>query len=163
MTSTGFWLGITFGRIFLGFITPRLFKTEKHAIVIYLIVAIVLELLFWLIPQFYVSAVMVSLLGFVLGPLFPTAVLAATKLLPKHVHVAAIGFAAAVGASGATIFPFAIGAIAQVRGVQVLQPIVLAILAAALFIWMLLPSLSGKNKGLSPLDYVKPWITRSAS
>lgn len=44
-----------------------------------------------------------------------------TKLLPKRLHVAAVGFAAAVGASGATILPFAVGAIAQRKGVTVSQ------------------------------------------
>lgn len=146
MTSTGFWGGVTAGRVILGFVTPRLFKTEKHAVAVYLVLSVGLELLFWLIPQFYVSAVMVSLLGFFLGPLFPAAIVAATKLLPKHLHVSAIGFAAAVGASGATAIPFATGAIAQAKGVWVLQPIILAILVVCLGIWMCLPSLSRKSQ-----------------
>jgi fucose permease len=50
-----------------------------------------LELLFWLVPQFIVSAIAVSFVGFFLGPLFPATVIAATKLLPKHLHVSAIG------------------------------------------------------------------------
>ncbi|KAL1955161.1 hypothetical protein VTO42DRAFT_8976 [Malbranchea cinnamomea] len=146
MTSTGFWAGVTVGRVVLGFVTPRWFKTEKHAVVVYLIFSVALELLFWLIPQFYVSAIMVSLLGFFLGPLFPAAVVAATKLLPKHLHVSAIGFAAAVGASGATAIPFATGAIAQAKGVWVLQPIILAILVVCLGVWFCLPSLSKKSQ-----------------
>ncbi|EEQ88899.2 MFS transporter [Blastomyces dermatitidis ER-3] len=146
MASTGFWAGITVGRVVLGFVTPRLFTSEKHAVTVYLGATVVLELLFWLIPQFVVSAVMAAFLGFFLGPLFPAAVIAATKLLPKHLHVSAIGFAAALGASGATILPFAVGAIAQVKGVQVLQPIVLAMLVVDAGIWLCLPSLSKKNQ-----------------
>ncbi|KAK2806418.1 hypothetical protein FQN50_005835 [Emmonsiellopsis sp. PD_5] len=144
MASTGFWAGLTVGRVILGFVTPRLFKSEKRAVAVYLIISVALQLLFWLIPQFVVSAVMAAFLGFFLGPLFPAAIVAATKLLPKHLHVSAIGFAAALGASGATLLPFAVGAIAQVRGVQVLQPIVLAILVVDLAIWLCLPSLSKK-------------------
>ncbi len=37
------------------------------------------------------------------------------------------------------MFPFAIGAIAQSKGVEVLQPIVLAILVFILLMWWLLP------------------------
>jgi fucose permease len=96
MTATGFWLGITVGRLVLGFVTPRI--GEKLSIAIYLPLATGLELLFWLVPQFYVSAVAVALQGFFLGPLFPAAVVATTKLLPKHLHVSGIGFAAAFGA-----------------------------------------------------------------
>ena len=105
-----------------------------------------LELIFWLVPQFYVSAVAVSFQGFFLGPLFPAAVVAATKLLPRHLHVSAIGFAAAFGGSGAAIFPFAVGAIAQAKGVQVLQPIILALLGVILGLWLCLPRIHKKNE-----------------
>jgi len=103
-----------------------------------------LELLFWLVPQFYVSAVAVSLQGFFLGPLFPAVIVAATKLLPRHLHVSAIGFAAAFGGCGAAIFPFAVGAIAQAKGVKVLQPIVLALLGVILGLWFCLPRMGRK-------------------
>ncbi|KAK5948490.1 hypothetical protein OHC33_010524 [Knufia fluminis] len=141
IVATGFWLGVTVGRFVLGFVTARCFPTEKHAVAFYLVACIALQLLFWLIPSFNVSAVMVGLLGFFIAPMFPAAVVALTKLLPKRLHVAAVGFAAAVGASGATVLPFAVGAIANSRGVQVLQPVVLALLATILLIWLLLPKL----------------------
>ncbi|KAF1915127.1 major facilitator superfamily domain-containing protein [Ampelomyces quisqualis] len=144
MTATGFWMGVTVGRIVLGFVTPRL--GEKLAIAIYLPLTMALELIFWLVPQFYVSAVAVSFQGFFLGPLFPAAIVAATKLLPRHLHVSAIGFAAAFGGSGAAIFPFAVGAIAQAKGVQVLQPIVLALLGAILGLWLCLPRIHKKEE-----------------
>lgn len=73
--------------------------------------------------------------------MFPAAVVAATKLLPPHLHVAGIGFAAAFGASGASVLPFAVGAIAQAKGVQVLMPIVLACLVADVVTWSFLPGL----------------------
>lgn len=141
LTSTGFWLGITVGRLILGFVTARLFKTEKHAVAVYLACSVALQLMFWLIPNFFVSAVMVSFLGFFLGPLFPAAIVALTKLLPKQLHVAAVGFAAAFGASGACVLPFAVGAIANAKGVKVLQPIILAALVLCLIVWLLVPKL----------------------
>ena len=143
MTATGFWLGITVGRLILGFVTPRI--GEKLAIAIYLPLAMGLELLFWLVPQFYVSAIAVALQGFFLGPMFPAAVVAMTKLLPKHLHVSGIGFAAAFGGSGGAIFPFAVGAIAQAKGVQVLQPIVLALLVVIWLLWLCLPRMNRKK------------------
>lgn len=141
MTSMGFWLGITVGRFVLGFVTARLFRTEKHAVAVYLLCSVGLQLLFWLIPNFFVSAAMVGLLGFFLGPLFPAAVVTLTKLLPKKLHVPAVGFAAAFGASGACSLPFVVGAIANAKGVKVLQPIILAALACCLIIWLLVPKL----------------------
>ncbi|TVY47342.1 Bypass of stop codon protein [Lachnellula occidentalis] len=42
--------------------------------------------------------------GFFLGPLFPAAIIVATKVLPKHLHISAIGFAAAFGGGGGACF-----------------------------------------------------------
>jgi fucose permease len=144
MVATGFWLGITVGRVVLGFVTPRI--GERLSIIIYLPISAGLQLLFWLVPQFYVSAVAVSLQGFFLGPLFPAAVVVMTRLLPKHLHVSAIGFAAAFGGSGGAIFPFAVGALAQAKGVQVLQPIILALLIFILLLWLGLPRNNKKRE-----------------
>jgi len=137
LTATGFWLGITFGRITLGFVTPRI--GERLAVSIYILLALAVELIFWLVPQFIVSAVAIAFVGFFIGPLFPSAVIMATKLLPVELHVAAIGFSAAFGGIGAAVLPFAVGAIVQARGVQTLQPIILAALCVLLGTWLLLP------------------------
>ncbi|KAJ0302897.1 hypothetical protein COL516b_006943 [Colletotrichum fioriniae] len=144
MTSVGFWLGITLGRAVLGFVTPKL--GVKLAVSVYIPIAMALELVFWLVPHFYVSAVAVALQGFFLGPFFPAVVVAATKLLPRHLHVSTIGFAAAFGGSGAAILPFAVGALAQAKGVQVLQPIILAFLGIMLVLWLCLPRIGHKQE-----------------
>ncbi|TVY85050.1 Bypass of stop codon protein [Lachnellula suecica] len=165
LTATGFWAGITMadlfhlksqnvtwlmeldraGRVVLGFVTGKI--GEKLAITVYLTICMALELCFWLIPNFVASAVFAGWLGFFLGPMFPAAIMqsVATKILPKRLHVSAIGFAAAFGGGGAAVFPFAVGAIAQAKGVQVLQPIVLAALAVILLLWCSLPG--GFSKG----------------
>ncbi|KAI0595207.1 MFS general substrate transporter [Biscogniauxia sp. FL1348] len=144
MTATGFWLGLAIGRFILGFVTPRI--GEKLAVMIYLPLAMGLELVFWLVPQFIVSAVAVGLQGFFIGPLFPAAIIAMSKLLPRHLHVGAIGFAAAFGGSGAAVLPFAVGAIAQAKGVQVLQPVILALLGVILLLWTGLPRINKKKE-----------------
>ena len=101
MTATGFWLGVTVGRIILGFVTPVI--GQRLAVIVYIICAIGLELLFWLVPQFIVSAVAIALVGFFIGPFFPSTVMMATKLLPRELHVASIGFSSALGGGGAAL------------------------------------------------------------
>ena len=101
MTATGFWLGVTVGRVVLGFITPKI--GERIAVTAYILAAVGFELIFWLVPQFIVSAVAVALLGFFIGPIFPSTVIAVTRLLPSEMHVAAIGFSAAIGGGGAAV------------------------------------------------------------
>lgn len=137
LSATGFWLGMAVGRAALGFVTER--WGERLCVTVYLALALALQLVFWLVPQFLVSAVAVALLGLFLGPIFPGGVMMAAKLLPRHLHVSALGFAMAIGGTGGTVFPFAIGAIAQSRGVQVLQPIVLALIGVVGLLWLAFP------------------------
>ncbi|KAI5286827.1 hypothetical protein KEM54_006477 [Ascosphaera aggregata] len=146
MAATLFWTGITVGRVILGFITPRAFPTVKEAVTAYLIVSLVSQLAFWLIQNFIVSLVAIFWLGFALGPLFPAAIVAATGLLDSHLHVSAIGFMSALGAAGATLAPFLVGAVAELAGgVKVMQPVVSVFLLLCLGIWLSLPSLARKN------------------
>ncbi|KAL4812199.1 major facilitator superfamily domain-containing protein [Aspergillus spinulosporus] len=130
LIPTGIWAGVTIGRLVLGW---------WIAISIYLVISIALELVFWLVPKFVVSAVAVSLLGFFTGPLFPAAIVAVAKLLPKHLHTPGIGLASALAGSGGAILPFVAGALSGARGVQSLQPFILALLVTLTVIWVLLP------------------------
>ncbi|KAM0544085.1 hypothetical protein ACHAPJ_011967 [Fusarium lateritium] len=142
-SGSGFWAGQALGRACLGFVTERF--GERLCLSIYLAIAIGLQLLFWLVPKFIVSAVAVAFLGFFLGPLFPGAVMMTAKLLPAKIHVSAIGFAMAIGGTGGTVFPFAIGAIANSKGVGVLQPIVLALIAVVAAVWLSFPRIQKKD------------------
>ncbi|KAF4831739.1 Bypass of stop codon protein 6 [Colletotrichum siamense] len=143
ISATGFWAGQALGRAGLGFVTER--YGERLCITIYLAFCIALQLLFWLIPQFVVSAIAVAFLGFFLGPMFPGAVMMTAKLLPKHIHVSAIGFAMAIGGTGGTVFPFIIGAIATSKGVAVLQPIILALIAVVAIVWLCFPRIKKRD------------------
>ncbi|KAF6795362.1 major facilitator superfamily transporter [Colletotrichum musicola] len=147
ISATGFWAGQALGRACLGFVTERF--GERLCITIYLAICVALQLLFWLVPQFIVSAVAVAFLGFFLGPLFPGAVMLTAKLLPKHIHVSAIGFAMAIGGTGGTVFPFIIGAIATSKGVAVLQPIVLSLIVVVALVWLSFPRIKKKDEEVS--------------
>lgn len=146
MSATGFWAGMTVGRLVLGFATEKF--GERLSVIIYLAIAVGLELIFWLVPSIVVSAVAVAFLGFIFGPLFPTATVLLTKMLPKHLHVGSIGFATAFGGSGGAIFPFIVGAISSAKGVKVLQPIILALLLLISALWLMLPRLPQKDHGV---------------
>jgi len=117
-------------------------------VLFYIPLTMAFELIFWLVPQFYVSAVAVAFQGFFIGPLFPAVVVVITQLLPRHLHVFAVSIAAAAGGAGAAVFPFAVGAIASnsSSGVRVLQPVVLALLGGLFILWTLLPKMSKKRE-----------------
>ena len=161
MAVTGFWLGITCGRIFLGFITPMIgeelsvtvwhpspcpissffrfsFGPSLTSTQLYALFVIIFGFVFWLVPSFYISAIAVSLQGFFLGPLFPVLIVVATKILPQSLHVSSIGFASAIGGAGAALLPFAVGALAESQGVQILQPFIIGLSVGILFLWLCL-------------------------
>ena len=143
ISGTGFWAGMTAGRAILGFITER--YGERLCVTVYLALALGLELIFWLVPSFIASAIAVAFLGFFFGPIFPAGVVMCAKLLPKHLHVSALGAATAIAGVGGSGVPFAVGAIAQAKGVWVLQPIVMACLVVVSLLWLSLPRVKKRN------------------
>lgn len=52
----------------IGSVTDRL--GERFSVVGYLVAALVMELIFWLVPKFVVSAIAVAFLGFFFGKSF---------------------------------------------------------------------------------------------
>ncbi|CAG9983769.1 unnamed protein product [Clonostachys byssicola] len=126
----------------LGFVTERF--GERLCIAIYIACCVALQLLFWLVLQFVVSAVAISLLGFFIDPLYATITVTA-ELLSKNLHGSAIGFSLALGGAGDTVFPLFIGAIAESAGVWVLQPIILCLFLIQAINWLLFPRIQPED------------------
>lgn len=145
MVTTGYWGGFTIGRILLGFLISYL-KIGHRSVTLCLLISMALHVVFWAKDDFVVSAISIPLLGFFLGPLFPEAVVMQTKLVPKHLHVAAVGIAVALGSAGGCVFPFIIGSIAKTKGIEILQPVILVMLLICQVIWLSLSSLSLKTE-----------------
>jgi fucose permease len=138
MVTFGYWGGLTLGRVVIGFLIP-LFKTDKGVVTTCLAMTILMHLIFSLKADLVTSAAALPLLGFFLGPLFPEAVIMQTKLVPKSLHIAAIGFSCALGSAGGCVLPFFIGALANSRGIWILQPFVLVALLFCLALWLAVP------------------------
>jgi fucose permease len=152
--ASAYWGGLMLGRILLADITHKL--GDRLMVFIYILIALGLQLIFWFVPNVIVDSIAVSLLGFFIAPFFPVGLTVLTKLLPRDLHVAAIGkyspsntykwrmlitvgFTATVGQAGSAAFPFLTGAIASKAGVIVLQPIMVALLAGMFACWGLVP------------------------
>ncbi|KAI1134517.1 MFS general substrate transporter [Hypoxylon sp. FL0543] len=139
LSSSGFGIGQATGRVALGVVTDKL--GIRTATIVYLVAALAFEVLFATIhvPEF--SAAAIALLGFCLGPLFPSGVYTLTRLLPRELHVGAISFVVLIGQVGGALLPFGLGALAESLGIQVFQVVVFAQLVATLLIWLAFPSL----------------------
>ena len=137
LCASGFWIGMAFGRVLLGFATER--YGERWSVIVYIAFAVALEVVFRIVDSIAVSLVAVTLLGFFLGPVFPSGVVMVGRLMPKHLHLSALAIAAAVGQIGGASFPFAVGALTQRWGVQIFQVIIMGLLLLVLLSWLSFP------------------------
>ena len=119
--TSGFWGGITIGRFVLVHAAPRI--GEKRFIFVLGVGVMAFQLMAWFIPNVIGDAVAVAIIGLLLGPIFPCASTAFTRLLPGNMQVTAMSFISSAGSSGGAVVPFMIGLIAQKVGTFVLHPI----------------------------------------
>ena len=140
--ASGFWAGMALGRISLGTLTDRF--GERLSVTVYLLGALISQVIFSLMTPIVVSVVSITMLGFLLGPLYPTGIVMVTRLMPRELHVSAVATVAAAGQIGNAVFPFILGAAAERLGIQALQPFVFGLLALALAVWWCFPRLPAR-------------------
>lgn len=141
--ASGFWGGLALGRICLGQASPYIgIKREKHLVHVYIGIAVLMTVLVWKVPSFVGNAFCTAVIGFVLGPIFPTSLSLATKLLPTEIHMTAFATMSSFASIGSALYPFITGALANAKGVAVLQPMMLAILSVMAGLWCLFPTRS---------------------
>ncbi|KAF2131310.1 MFS general substrate transporter [Dothidotthia symphoricarpi CBS 119687] len=133
LTSSGFWTGMAIGRLSLGPATDRI--GVRRATILYFACAIAIQGVFVVVRGPVVSLVLMSVLGVVMGPLFPSGVVVLTQVLPREMHVAGVSFVASVGQVGGGLLPFGIGAVVEGWGIGVFRYAVLGLLVVGLGVW----------------------------
>ncbi len=133
---SGYWLGLTLGRLTLARVALNL--GEKRLIQLCIAGVIAGVLLIWLVPLNGVSAIGLCLTGYCLGPIFPTTIALMSKLVSARILPSAIGFLASLGSMGAAFFPWMAGNFAQFIGLWALLPYVILLTLVMLGLWMLL-------------------------
>ncbi|KAF7350827.1 MFS domain-containing protein [Mycena sanguinolenta] len=136
--SAGFFGGLTLGRIVLLPLNKKI--GERRIVYIYGLVAFALELVIWLVPSLVGGAVSVAIVGLVLGPIYPIGINHAGRVFPPRLVADVISWTASIATTGAAVVPFATGAIAERAGIKSLEPVVVAMLAAILVLWALVPA-----------------------
>ncbi|KAJ3802232.1 MFS general substrate transporter [Lentinula aff. detonsa] len=135
--ASGFWGGILVGRIIL--IPLNSWLGDRLVMLIYIFLAIGLELIVWLVPSLIGNAVAVSLVGLFFGPMFPVALSASRKVIPRWIYTGAIGWITGIGQAGSAALPFLTGAIADAVGISSLQPLLVGMMSAMIAMWLLVP------------------------
>jgi len=136
--SSGFFGGLTLGRVALLWVNEMV--GERLVIFIYIVLAIGLELIVWLVPSLVGGAIAVSFVGMMLGPIYPIVMNHSGRILPPWLLNACIGWIAGLGQAGSAFIPFLTGALASREGIQSLQPLLVAMMGFMLFLWLLVPN-----------------------
>lgn len=136
LAISGYWLGLTVGRATLAKVGERL--GNKRLIELCLVGVVAGLLLVWLIPVGWTMAIGLWIIGFSLGPIFPTTIAMMPGLVPARLLPSAIGFLASFGSMGVALLPALAGVIAQRLGLWILMPFCIILTAILLGIWWLL-------------------------
>ncbi|TCD71911.1 hypothetical protein EIP91_000043 [Steccherinum ochraceum] len=151
--SSGFFGGLMLGRVSLLWVNKLV--GERRVIYVYVLLAIVLELVIWLVPSLIGGAVAVSFVGVVLGPIYPIVMNHSARVLPPRLLTGAIGWIAGFGQAGSAFLPFLTGTLASSKGIQSLQPLtvanglgdprLVAMMGVMLVLWIFVPSSSRRD------------------
>jgi len=133
LAVSGQWLGLTVGRLVLGKVAERIGNRRLIQLCLAGVVAGVL--LVWLVPVGLVMAAGLWIVGFSLGPIFPTTIAMMSGLVSARVLPSAIGFMASFGSMGAAFMPAAVGALSERLGLWVLMPYAIALAVVLLALW----------------------------
>ncbi|KIY70470.1 MFS general substrate transporter [Cylindrobasidium torrendii FP15055 ss-10] len=135
--SSGFYGGITVGRLALIWVSRKI--GEQRVVFLYLFLAIGLQITIWLVPSIIQNAVAISLVGVLLGPMFPITLSHATRILPPWLITGSVGWITGVGMTGSAALPFLTGLLASKYGIRSLQPLVVSMMCAMVGFWALVP------------------------
>ncbi|TFY55750.1 hypothetical protein EVG20_g9203 [Dentipellis fragilis] len=135
--SAGFFGGLMVGRVALLWVNKAI--GERLVIFFYVLLAIGLELVIWLVPSLIGGAVAVSIVGVLLGPVYPIVMNESSRILPRWLLTGCIGWIAGFGQTGSAILPFMTGAIASKAGIKSLQPVLVSMMGLLVVLWALVP------------------------
>ena len=82
-----------------------------------------LEITIWFVPSIIENGIAVSLVGVLLGPMFPILLGQATRVVPKVYLTPSVGFIAGIAMVGSALLPFATGVLSNQYGIGALQPL----------------------------------------
>ena len=82
-----------------------------------------LEVTVWVVPSLFENAIAVSVIGLLLGPMYPILMNHSRSILPKWLFTGCAGWIGGVGQAGSAVLPFITGLLASKFGIGSLQPL----------------------------------------
>jgi fucose permease len=133
-TVSGYWLGLTLGRFLISPIAARAGATTARMMYACLVGVTAAAALAWVSPA-AVACVALGLLGFFLGPVFPTTMAIMPELTRPGLVPTAIGVLNAASVVGGSVLPWLVGTLAQGAGMRVLLPFAVVLALAQFVVW----------------------------
>ncbi|MFF5111377.1 MFS transporter [Streptosporangium sp. NPDC000509] len=133
--ASGYWLGLTLGRFLISPAATRMGLTAVGMTYVCLVGVTASTVLTWVAPGVVVATAGFLLLGFFLGPVFPTAMAVVPTLTTARLVPTAIGIMNGVSVIGGAALPWLTGAIGQSVGIWTLMPAVVLLALLQLALW----------------------------
>lgn len=137
--ASGYWFGVTVGRLAL---TRNLYKhlNARRGTIVVVLGAIFAVSLAWGVNNLVADGVFVSLAGICIGPIYPLMLLHVSPLLPRKILVVSLTITTAFGSSGGALFPFLIGLMSQYVGAMAVMPAVIIMFSVMFSFWVSMPN-----------------------
>jgi len=132
---SGYWLGLTLGRFVINAAASRAGLGVAAMMFCCLGGLVVTTTLTWWVPDAVVGAIGFGLIGFFLGPVFPTTVAVQPRLVPSQLVPTTVGLLVGASVVGGAGLPWLAGALAQGLGLGSLLPYTLVMSAILLGGW----------------------------
>jgi len=132
---SGYWLGLTLGRFLISPLTVRIGVTTGGMMYACLAGVAAAASMVWLSPAATLASAALVLLGFFLGPIFPTTMAIAPRLTQARLVPTAIGVLNAASVVGGSGLPWLAGALAQSAGIGILMPFAVTLALLQFVVW----------------------------
>jgi fucose permease len=132
---SGYWLGLTVGRFVISPVAAKIGVTTARMMYACLAGITAAATLAWLAPDAALATAALVLLGFFLGPVFPTTMAVAPRLTRARLAPTVIGVMNAGSMVGGAALPWLAGVIAQATGMWTLLPFGLALALLQFAVW----------------------------
>jgi len=145
---SGYWLGLTLGRFLISPFATRIGASAANMAFGCLTGVTVVAALTWALPG-AASIPGFVLLGFFLGPIFPTAMAMVPNVTPARLVPTAIGVMNAGSVVGGSVLPWLAGTLGQGTRASTLLPFALVLAVATMAIWWLIVTPRRQHPGYS--------------
>jgi fucose permease len=132
---SGYWLGLTLGRFLLNTAASRAGLTVVDLLFLCFAGLTVVILLTWWGPSAVLTMIGFGLIGFFLGPVFPTTIAVLPRLTPARLVPTVVGLLVGASVVGGAFFPWLAGSLAQALGLGSLLPYCLVLAVSLTGVW----------------------------